>query len=276
MVEITSSFGKSFKDKVVVITGGGGVLLSVVAESLAQRGASVMLLDINKDAALDVVSRIEKKGGKAMAVVADVTDRGNIEAACKRVLEAFGTVDILINGAGGNSPKATTGPDLSFFDIQQEALESVIRLNLLGIIIPCQVFGRVLAEKGSGVILNFSSVNALRPLTNIVAYSAAKAAVSNFTQWLAVHMARNYSKDIRVNAVAPGFFIARQNRFLLLDESGNLTPRGKTIIDHTPMGRFGEPQDLIGTILWLLSEEAKFVNGIVVPVDGGFSAFSGV
>lgn len=276
MVEMMSDPSISFDDKVAVITGAGGTLLSVVANALAERGASVAVLDIRRDAALTLVSLIEAKGGKGLAVMGDVTDRASVEAACGKVLEAFGTVDILVNGAGGNSPAATTGPNLPFFDVPQEALESVIRLNLLGTMIPCQVFGRVLAEKRSGVILNFSSISTFRPLTNVVAYSAAKAAVSNFTQWLAVYMAHRYSKDIRVNAVAPGFFIGQQNRFLLLDESGNLTPRGTTIIEHTPLGRFGEPRDLLGTILWLLSDEAKFVTGIVVPVDGGFSAYSGV
>lgn len=271
-----SSFGKSSEGRVAVVTGAGGVLLSVIADALAERGVSVAVLDIDRDAASNVASRIEQEGGKALAIPVDVTNRESVEAACKKVLEAFGTVDMLVNGAGGNSPKATTGPNLSFFDVPEEALEAVMRLNLLGTIIPCQVFGKVLAEKGSGVILNFSSVTALRPLTNVVAYSAAKAAISNFTQWLAVYMARNYSKEIRVNAVAPGFFIGRQNRFLLIDDTGNLTPRGKTIIEHSPIGRFGDPQDLIGTVLWLLSDEAKFVNGVVVPVDGGFSAFSGV
>ncbi len=267
---------EGFEGKVAVITGGGGVLCSVVAEALAERRASVAVLDVREDAALNVVSRIKQAGGNAIAVVASVTDRASVEASRRRVLEAYGTVDILVNGAGGNSPDATTGPKLSFFDIQQEALETVIRLNLLGTIIPSQVFGKVMAEKGSGVILNFSSINSLRPLTNIPAYSAAKAAISNFTQWLAVHMSQNYSKDIRVNAVAPGFFLTRQNRFLLTEESGELTSRGKAIISHTPMERFGEPRDLIGTILWLLSDEAKFVHGAIVPVDGGFSAFSGV
>jgi len=267
---------RSFEGKVAVITGGGGVLCSVVAEALAESGASVTVLDLRQDAALSVVSRIKQKVGNTIGVVADVTSRASVEDACKKVMEAYRTVDILVNGAGGNSPDATTGPKLSFFDISQEALEAVIRLNLLGTIIPSQVFGRVMAEKGSGVILNLSSINSFRPLTNIPAYSAAKAAVSNFTQWLAVHMSQNYSKDIRVNAVAPGFFLTRQNRYLLIDESGELTPRGKTIISHTPMGRFGEPRDLIGTILWLLSDEARFVHGAVVTVDGGFSAFSGV
>lgn len=271
-----SRHSKAFEDKVAVVTGGGGVLCSAVAEALAENGASVAVLDIREDAAQTVASRIKEKGREAISVVADVTDRASVEAACKTVLQTFRTVDILVNGAGGNSPEATTGPNLSFFDITQKALEFVVHLNLLGTMIPCQVFGEVMAEKGSGVILNFSSENAIRPLTNIPAYSAAKAAVSNFTQWLAVHMSQNYSKKIRVNAVAPGFFLTKQNRFLLLNDADELTPRGKTIIEHTPMGRFGEPRDLIGTILWLLSDEAEFVHGIVVPVDGGFSAFAGV
>jgi NAD(P)-dependent dehydrogenase (short-subunit alcohol dehydrogenase family) len=265
-----------FEGKVAVVTGGGGVLCSAVAGALAERGASVAVLDMKEDAAVSVASAVGQKGGRAMAVVADVTNRASVEAACSRVLEAYGTVDILVNGAGGNSPRATCGPSLSFFDVPQEALESVVRLNLLGTVIPCQVFGRVMAEKGSGVILNFSSINSFRPLTNIPAYSAAKAAVSNFTQWLAVHMSQNYSKEIRVNAVAPGFFLTNQNRYLLIDDAGGFTPRGQAIIGHTPMERFGEPKDLIGTILWLLSDAAKFVHGVVVPVDGGFAAFSGV
>jgi len=267
---------KGFDGKVAVVTGGGGVLCSVVSEALGENGASVAVLDLKEDAAQTVATSIRDKGGKALAVVADVTDRDCVEEACKKVLEAFGTVDILVNGAGGNMPKATTGPGLSFFDISQEALESVISLNLLGTIIPCQVFGKVMAEKGSGVILNFASVNAFRPLANIPAYSAAKAAVSNFTQWLAVHMSHNYSKKIRVNAVAPGVFFGRQNRYLLLDEAGELTQRGKAIINHTPMARFGEPEELVGTVLWLLSDESRFVHGVIVPVDGGFTAFSGV
>jgi len=273
---MVNCYSENFKGKVAVITGGGGVLCSAVAEALAERGASIAILDLNEEAAREGSSRIESKGGRALAVMVNVTDRVSVKAACEKVLEAFETVDILINGAGGNSREATTGPNLSFFDIPQEAFDYVIRLNLLGTVIPCQVFGKVMAEKGSGVILNFSSMNAFRPLTNIPAYSAAKAAVSNFTQWLAVHMSQNYSKKIRVNAVAPGFFLTKQNRFLLLDDAGELTPRGKAIIDHTPMGRFGEPQDLIGTVLWLLSDEAKLVHGIIVPIDGGFSAYSGV
>jgi len=183
----------------------------------------------------------------------------------------------LINAAGGNSPKATTSANLSFFDLPEDALRFVFDLNIVGTILPCQVFGQKMAERGAGVILNISSMNAFRPLTRIPAYSAAKAGVSNFTQWLAVHMAQEYSPDIRVNAIAPGFFLTAQNRFLLIDEqTGELTPRGRTIVEHTPMGRFGDPEELLGTVLWLLSPASAFVNGVVVPVDGGFSAFSGV
>jgi NAD(P)-dependent dehydrogenase (short-subunit alcohol dehydrogenase family) len=189
----------------------------------------------------------------------------------------FGGVDMLINAAGGNNPRATTRADLPFFDLPEDALRFVFDLNVVGTMLPCQVFGRAMAERGAGVILNISSMSALRPLTRIPAYSAAKAGVSNFTQWLAVHMAQEYSPRIRVNALAPGFFLTAQNRYLLLDEeTGELTLRGRTIIEHTPMGRFGDPEDLLGTVLWLLSPAAAFVTGVVVPVDGGFDAFSGV
>ena len=200
-----------------------------------------------------------------------------MQEALDSVVNRFGKVDCLINGAGGNHPKATTSPDLAFFDIPVDSFRFVMDLNLLGTVVPSQVFARHMAEQGDGVILNISSMNAFRPLTRIPAYSAAKAAVSNFTQWLAVHLAQEYSPKIRVNALAPGFFLTEQNRFLLTDEkSGELTARGKTIIEHTPMDRFGEPKDLIGTTLWLLSSASEFVTGIVVPIDGGFSAFGGV
>jgi NAD(P)-dependent dehydrogenase (short-subunit alcohol dehydrogenase family) len=201
----------------------------------------------------------------------------SIEAAESKVAAELGKVDILINGAGGNRKEATTSPDLSFFDLPDEAIRFVFDLNFIGTLLPSQVFGRKMAENGAGIILNVSSMCAFSPLTKIPGYSAAKAAVSNFTQWLAVHVCQNYSKDIRVNAIAPGFFLTEQNRFLLTDEAtGDLTPRGKTIVDHTPMGRFGQAEELIGTVVWLLSDAAKFVTGVVVPVDGGFSAFSGV
>jgi NAD(P)-dependent dehydrogenase (short-subunit alcohol dehydrogenase family) len=263
--------------KVAVVTGGGGVLCGAMSRALGRVGVKVAVLDLILEAAKKVVDDVVAVGGEAIAVKCDVLDKASVEAACRTVLERFGRVDILINGAGGNKKQATTGPDLSFFDLPSDAVQWVFNLNFIGTLLPSQVFGRVLAEQGEGVILNVSSMNAFRPLTKIPAYSAAKAAISNFTQWLAVHMSQEYSDKIRVNAIAPGFFLTEQNRFLLTDEAtGELTLRGKTIIDHTPMGRFGDPEDLIGTVLWLLSPAAAFVNGVVVPVDGGFSAFSGV
>ncbi|MEM2889490.1 MAG: SDR family oxidoreductase [Candidatus Bathyarchaeia archaeon] len=267
---------KRFEGKVSVVTGAGGVLCSVIAEALAAEGSSVAVLDIREDSAEKVASSIRHNGVKSIAVKVDVTNRASVESACQKVVKAFGTIDFLINGAGGNVPRASTSETQSFFDIPQDALEFVVNMNLIGTIIPCQVFGKVMAEKGEGVILNFSSMNAFRPLTKIPGYSAAKAGVSNFTQWLAVHMAQNYSKKIRVNAVAPGFFITNQTKYLLVNEDGTPSPRGKAVLDHTPMGRFGEPKDLIGTVFYLLSEDSAFVTGVVIPVDGGFSAFSGV
>ena len=265
------------KGKSVVITGGGGVLCSAIARALAGAGARIAVLDLIQEAAENVANQIKSDGGTAIAVKCNVLEKDSLTAASEKVITEFGKVDILINGAGGNKKEATTTAELSFFDLPPEAIRFVFDLNFLGTLLPSQIFAKHMAERGEGVILNVSSMNAFRPLTKIPAYSAAKAAVSNFTQWLAVHMCQNYSKNIRVNAIAPGFFLTEQNRFLLTDEkSGQLTPRGKTIIDHTPMGRFGEPDELIGTCLWLLSDAAKFVTGIAVPVDGGFSAFSGV
>jgi len=262
---------------VAAITGGGGVLCGTMARALGKNGVRVAVLDLNGEAAERVAADVRAAGGEAIAVVVDVLDRDSIETAAQQVVDAFGRVDILINWAGGNKKQATTSPELSFFDLPADAVRWVFDLNFLGTLLPCQVFGKLMAEQGEGCILNISSMNAFRPLTRIPAYSAAKAAVSNFTQWLAVHMAQEYSPRIRVNAIAPGFFLTEQNRFLLTDEAtGELTPRGRTIIDHTPMGRFGEPEDLVGTVLWLLSPGAAFVHGVVVPVDGGFSAFSGV
>jgi len=265
------------KGKSVVITGGGGVLCSAIARALAGAGARIAVLDLIQEAAENVANQIKSDGGTAIAVKCNVLEKDSLTAASEKVITEFGKVDILINGAGGNKKEATTTAELSFFDLPPEAIRFVFDLNFLGTLLPSQIFAKHMAERGEGVILNVSSMNAFRPLTKIPAYSAAKAAVSNFTQWLAVHMCRNHSKNIRVNAIAPGFFLTEQNRFLLTDEkTGELTPRGKTIIDHTPMGRFGEPDELIGTCLWLLSDEAKFVTGIVVPIDGGCSAFSGV
>ena len=274
-VNLESLFGLS--GKAGVITGGGGALMGAISRGLAHLGVKVAVLDVIPQAARKVVDEIVAGGGEAMAVECDVLDRISVEAACRDVLKRFGQVAFLINGAGGNRKQATTGPDLSFFDMPSDAVQAVFNLNLIGTLLPSQVFGRALTERGEGVILNVSSMNAFRPLTKIPAYSAAKAAVSNFTQWLAVHLSQEYSTKIRVNAIAPGFFLTRQNRFLLTDEAtGDLTPRGKTILAHTPMARFGEPGDLLSTVVWLLSPGAAFIHGIVVPVDGGFSAFSGV
>mgnify|MGYP001037348520 CR=1 FL=1 len=226
--------------KTAVVTGGAGVLCQSMCGALASAGANVAVLDMDETAARQVVETINDRGGHAMAVACNVLDRGSLEPACQAVLAEFGRVDILVNGAGGNSPKASTSTQQAFFDLPADALRWVVDLNLVGTILPCQVFGKVMAEQKSGIILNISSMNALRPLTRIPAYSAAKAAVSNFTQWLAVHMNQEYSPAIRVNALAPGFFLTEQNRFLLKDrETGNLTARGQSILAHTPMGRFG-------------------------------------
>lgn len=260
-----------------VVTGGAGILCAGMCKALAGAGASVAVLDLNLEAAQALADEINQAGGKALAAACNVLDKASVQAAAETVLRQFGRVDILINGAGGNKPQATTNPQTSFFDLPADALRWVFDLNLLGTILPSQVFGSLMAAQKHGVILNISSMNAFRPLTRIPAYSAAKAGVSNFTQWLAVHMAQEYSPEIRVNAIAPGFFLTDQNRFLLTEqESGNLTLRGETIIAHTPMGRFGTPDDLLGTVLWLVSPASAFVTGVVVPVDGGFSAFSGV
>jgi len=263
--------------KVVVLTGGGGVICSTLAQGYAKAGAKVALLDINLDAANTAAARINAEGGTAIGVQADVLNREKLEVSRKEVLDAYGTIDILVNGAGGNNKRATTAPDLSFFDLPQDAFQWVFNLNFIGTLLPTQVLGRVLADKGEGVIINIASVNAFTPLTNIPAYSAAKAAVKNFTEWFAVHVSENYSKNIRVNAIAPGFYLTEQNRFLLKDpETGEMTPRAKKIIAHTPMGRYGETEELIGTVLWLSSPAAQFVHGVTVLIDGGFVAYSGI
>jgi len=262
--------------RVAVITGGGGVLGSAIAVGLARAGARVALLDLDEGKAVAARERVRSAGGDGLAIEASVLERGNLERAAKETLDRFGRIDILINGAGGNHPRATTSEEIPFFDLPEDAVRFVFDLNFLGSLLPSQVFGRAMADAGEGVILNIASMNAFRPLTRIPAYSAAKAAVANFTQWLAVHMSQNVSDAIRVNAIAPGFFLTEQNRFLLTEEDGGLTARGKQILDHTPMARFGDPDDLIGTVLWLVSPASAFVHGIVVPIDGGFSAYSGV
>lgn len=263
--------------KVIAITGGGGVLCGTMAKALAKAGAKIAVLSLTESAAKKVADEIKSSNGQAIAVKCNVLDKKSLEDAKEKIAAGLGQVDVLINGAGGNKKEATTSPELSFFDLPAEAVRFVFELNFIGTLLPTQVFAREMAERGAGVVLNISSMNAFRPLTRIPAYSAAKAAVSNFTQWLAVHVCQNYSKEIRVNAIAPGFFLTEQNRFLLTDEkTGALTDRGRKIIEHTPMGRFGQPDELVGTVMWLISDAAKFVTGIVVPIDGGFSAFSGV
>ena len=265
--------------KTAVIIGGGGVLGEAIAKGLGLAGAQIGICDIIPDKAKEAAKSLEARGIKAGAYLIDVLKTDSIRKCCEGIYSDFRKVDILVNAAGGNMKGATTSKELSFFDLPLEPLEKVIALNLFGgAILPCQVFGRKMVEnKEGGSIINISSMNAFRPLTRVPGYSAAKAAVSNFTQWLAVHLAQEYNKKLRVNALAPGFFLTDQNRFLLTDEkTGKLTQRGEAIIAHTPAGEFGTPNDLIGATVWLASEASRFVTGIVVPVDGGFSAFSGV
>jgi len=268
-----------FTDRTVLVTGGAGVLGLEIVHTLVECHANVIILSRNHErAAKSVAEYIKqvKSKGFVLCLYGDVLKAETLHEANETVKAEFGAVDILINAAGGNHPSATTSADLSFFDLPLDALRYVGDLNLLGTILPCQVFAQGMAERGDGVILNISSMNALRPLTRIPAYSAAKAAVSNFTQWLAVHMGQNYSPRIRVNAIAPGFFVGEQNRRLLLNEDGTLTARGQSIIAHTPMNRFGTPEDLLGATMWLISPASAFVTGTVIPIDGGFSAFGGV
>ena len=277
LAELTKMY--DFAGRTVVVTGGTGVLGQAMVRAIVGCGANVALVARNREKAEPQVAALAdlKAPGRASVFTADVLDAASLREAEQEVVKEFGRVDALLNGAGGNHPGATTNPQQKFFDLPEDALRFVFDLNMLGTIIPSQVFGRQMVEQGEGVILNVSSMSAVRPLTRVLGYSAAKAGVNSFTQWLAVHLAQEYSPRIRVNAIAPGFFLTEQNRFLLTDkETGSLTPRGQSIIAHTPMGRFGEPEDLLGTLLWLLSPASGFVTGVVVPVDGGFSAFGGV
>lgn len=276
----------NLKGKVAVITGGAGIICSTMAKSLAAQGVKTVILDLNKEAAENVANEIEKQFKiQSIGVSASVLDKNSLEAARNEINKKFGSVDILVNGAGGNSPAATTkverieGTDNekledTFFGLQIEGFDKVFDLNFKGTLIPTMVFAADMVKKKSGIIINISSMNSYRPLTKIAAYSAAKAAVNNFTQWLAVHFSKT---GIRVNAIAPGFLLTNQNRFLLIDENtGDLTPRGKKIINGTPMERYCIPEELTGTLIYLVSDLSKFVTGVVIPVDGGFSAYSGV
>ena len=275
--------------KVAVITGAAGILYTAISQALARLGVKVAILDLREDAAKALADAIVADGGEAVGLGCNVLERPSIKAARDAVLEEWGGIDILINGAGGNNPKATATDELPFFDIPPEAMRFVFDLNCIGTFLPSQVFGKVLAEQREGVVLNTSSMCAFVPLTKVVAYSAAKAAVSNFTQWLAVYMSQRFGPNIRVNAIAPGFFHTMQNHRLLYATDSDydddvvdgqckapLSPRGQQILDHTPMGRYGVPGDLVGTVVWLLSPASRFVHGVVVPIDGGFAAFSGV
>ena len=281
-------FKVDLSGEVAVVTGGGGVLCSAMALALAECGAAVAVADLKLESAQRVADAIAAAGGRAMAVACNALDKASLVAANAEGEKRLGAVTILINGAGGNHPKGTTAmeylnPDdllnegrefVTFYDLDPKGVEFVFNLNFLGTLLPTQAFTQRMAQRRSGVVINVSSMNAFRPLTKIPAYSAAKAAVSNFTQWMAVHMAK---AGIRVNALAPGFFLTDQNRALLTNPDGSLTPRSDKILAHTPMGHFGEPADLIGALLWLVSAKAAgFVTGVVVPIDGGFSAYSGV
>jgi NAD(P)-dependent dehydrogenase (short-subunit alcohol dehydrogenase family) len=267
-----------FKGKVAVVTGASGVLCSTLALALGRQGAAVVAVGhANMGRAEGVARQIVTRGGQAVAAQADVLSRDSLEGLARQALDAFGRIDILINGAGGAKKEATTSETLPFFDLPEDAVRWVFDLNFMGTFLACQVIGRRMVEQGGGSILNIASMGAYRPLTRSVAYSAAKASIVNLTQWLAVHMSQEYTPSIRVNALAPGFFLTEQNRFLLLDEeSGGLTERGQRILDHTPMGRFGESEDLIAPALLLLSDVAPFVHGVTLAIDGGMSAFGGV
>ena len=275
-----------YKDKTIVITGGGGVLCGAFAKHMASLGAKVAILDLKKEAADAVATEIKAAGGTAKGYGANVLKKDELELVKNEINKDFGKCDILINGAGGNNPKGTTTNEyfrpedivdesvVSFFDLDPSGIEFVFNLNFLGTLIPTQVFAKDMVDGMGGSIINISSMNAFTPLTKIPAYSGAKAAVSNFTQWLAVHFA---NANIRVNAIAPGFFVTAQNKALLFDEKGNPTARTEKILAATPMNRFGKPEELLGTLKWLTDDDASsFVTGVVVPVDGGFSAYSGV
>ncbi len=266
----------TLQSRVAIVTGGTGVLGSAMCKALANAGTAVVILGRRKDAADQLAQEIGTKGGIAMGISADVLNKDQLIEARQNVLKKFGRIDILVNGAGGNMPGAVVMPDKTIFDLSIDDFKSVVDLNLTGSLLPTQIFGEPLAESKQGVIINISSMTAIRPLTRVLGYGAAKAAISNFTQWLAVEMAKKFGEGIRVNAIAPGFFLTEQNRNLLTNKDGSLTERGQLIIRGTPFGRFGEPDELSGTLLWLCSDASKFVSGIVVPVDGAFSAYGGV
>ena len=266
----------SVKDKVIVITGATGVICSALAKELAGLGAKVVLINRQAESGRALETEIRNNGGDAIAIAADVLDKPSLMAAREETLRRFGRVDVLINGAGGNKPAATTSKTKTFFELDLEAFRGVLDLNLTGAFLTTQAFGEILVRQGKGLVLNIASMASYQPLTNVIAYGAAKAAIVNFTQWMAVHFNENYSKEIRVNAIAPGFLLSNQNRFLLQKEDGSPTERGAKVLAKTPMGRYGDPSEMVGVVVWLCSDASSFVNGVVIPIDGGFLAASGV
>jgi NAD(P)-dependent dehydrogenase (short-subunit alcohol dehydrogenase family) len=262
--------------QVAIVTGGSGVLGGAIADGLARAGARVAVIGRNAERANAAVERITAAGGESIAVTGDVVNRDEMRAARDEIVSRWGTVDILVNGAGGNIPGASTTDDRTFFDLEEDAWRAVVDLNLYGTVFPSQVFGEVMAQKGRGSIVNISSMAVPSALTRLAGYSAGKAAAENFTRWLAVEFARRYGAGLRVNAIAPGFFVAEQNRNLLLTADGSPTERGRSILAGTPMGRFGEADELVSAVIWLCGPGASFISGVVVPIDGGFSAFAGV
>ena len=273
--EITKMY--DFTGRTIVVTGGTGVLGGEMACALAGCGANVAIIDRNPAMADRFKARFEAAAGRVLVIESDVVYPERLKQAARQVMETFGGVYGLINAAGGNYPQATTSPDQPFFDLLPEALRFTFDLNILGAVFACQIFGRIMVEQGEGAIVNISSISSDRPITRVSMYSAAKAGVNNFTRWLAVYVTQAYGPNIRVNAIAPGFFLTEQNRFLLIDrDTGALTPRGQKVTEHTPMARFGQPAELVGAAFWLLSPASAFVTGAVIAVDGGFAAFSGV
>lgn len=266
----------SLEGKVAVLTGGGGVLAAEIGRGMAQVGATIILLDIREENAMKTAEGIKAAGGKAVGMASNVLDKKNMEEVCQKIVAEYGKIDILLNAAGGNQAGATIGPDQTIFDLELDALDKVTALNFNGSVIPSLVFGEQMAKQGEGNIINISSMTAYQAISRVVGYSASKAAITNFTTWLAAEMAKKFGDKLRVNAIAPGFFIGDQNRALLINEDGSLTPRSEDILHNTPMNRFGEAKELIGAVIYLVSPSASFVTGTVLPIDGGFSIFSGV
>ena len=262
--------------QVAVITGAGGIICGVMAREMAKKGAKVALLDLFVESAQKIADEINAAGGDVIAVKANVLDRASLEEARDAVVAKYGRIDVLINGAGGNKKQATVSPELDFFHLDVDAFKWVFDLNVTGAVLTTMVFGELLAKQGTGNVINIASMATYHPLTNTVAYCGAKAAVANFTEWMATHFNQNYSKNIRVNAIAPGFLLTTQNKFLMQKEDGTPTDRGQRVLNKTPMGRYGDPEEMAGPVIWLCSEAASFVNGAVIPVDGGFSSFWGI